>query len=222
MAGLDQGVFDPQFGTILARRFRFWAVAARRNSSGSFQSPEPEAFQTEMPFQVREQHLDLLASSAALIELPCVAQIADRLANFLVHMARDRAVEGCRARFADRTAAAGGRIAEVALDPGDRGAACMAVERGQLMPDRIEIQQPVDLAQQVIRRHVILDPEPVKQVLLRLQPSHHRSILPADKASESVNYASIKQEFFTSIGRLLNGSTDRTLVHVHQRSERST
>lgn len=78
----------------------------------------------------------------------------------------------------------------------------MAVKRSQLVPDRVEIQQPVDLPQQVTRRHVILNPEPVKQVLLRLQPSHHRPILPADKASESVNYASIKQEFFTSIDRL--------------------
>lgn len=70
-----------------------------------------------MAFQMGEQHLDLFASSSDLIELPRVTQITDRLANFLVHMARDRAVGGCRARFADRTIAAGCRVAEVAFDP---------------------------------------------------------------------------------------------------------
>ncbi len=41
-------------------------------------------------------------------------------------------------------------------------AACMAVERGQLSADRVEVEQPVDLAQEVILRDVILDPKPVK------------------------------------------------------------
>lgn len=72
----------------------------------------------------------------------------------------------------------------------------MAVERRQPRPDRIEIQQPVDPTQEMALRDVFLDPKPLKKVLLRLQPSHHRVILPADTASESAGRASIKAVVF--------------------------
>ena len=77
----------------------------------------------------------------------------------------------------------------------------MTLEHSQLVPDGVEIEQPIDLTQQVILRDVILDPEPIEQVLLHLQPSCHRPILPADTASEPGDYASIKQDCFTSIDR---------------------
>lgn len=68
------------------------------------------------------------------------------------------------------------------------------LDKPPLRPDRIKVQQPVDLTQQVVLRYVILDPESVKQVLLRIQPSHHRLILLDDIASESVRCASIKEK----------------------------
>lgn len=80
----------------------------------------------------------------------------------------------------------------------DGRAASVVVDRRQLVPDRLEVQQPVDLAPEVIPGDVILDPKPVKQVLLRLQPSHHRPTIPADRPSKSADYAPIKPEFFTS------------------------
>lgn len=57
----------------------------------------------------------------------------------------------------------------------------MAVEVRQVIADGVKVQEPVDIAQQVILGDVILDPEPIKQVFLRFQPSHHCSIpLPSD------------------------------------------
>lgn len=67
----------------------------------------------------------------------------------------------------------------------DRRANRVAVEVCQFITDHIEIQQPVDLAQQVITGNVILNLETIKQVLLRFQPSHHHPILPPSKAFES-------------------------------------
>jgi len=81
----------------------------------------------------------------------------------------------------------------------NRRATRVAVEVSQFVADHIKIQQSVDLAQQVIFGDVILNPEPVKQALLRFQPSHHRPILPSSKTIESAQTAPIKAEFFTSI-----------------------
>ena len=45
-------------------------------------------------------------------------------------------------------------------------------------------------------RDMILDPEPIKEVLLRFQPSHHRPILPPFETIESVLEAPIKDRVF--------------------------
>ncbi|WP_190325665.1 hypothetical protein [Salipiger aestuarii] len=65
------------------------------------------------------------------------------------------------------------------------------------MPDRLNVQQPVDLAQQMIPGGMILDPDPIKQVLRRLQPSRHRP-RPLENQDESIPYAMIEQEPFIS------------------------
>jgi hypothetical protein len=53
----------------------------------------------------------------------------------------------------------------------DRGPSRLAVEWPQMLADAIEIDEAVDQAQQVIRRHMILNAEAVKQRFL-----HHRAL----------------------------------------------
>lgn len=59
----------------------------------------------------------------------------------------------------------------------DRGAACVAVERSQVMPDTGQIDEAVDGSQQVIVGDVILHGELVEQRALRLllRSQHRRS-----------------------------------------------
>jgi hypothetical protein len=53
------------------------------------------------------------------------------------------------------------------------------------MANGIKIQQPVDPAKQMILGNMILDPKPIKQLLLRIQQSHHHPILSILRMSES-------------------------------------
>jgi hypothetical protein len=57
----------------------------------------------------------------------------------------------------------------------NRGPAGVAIVGPQLLADAPEIDEPVDRPQQVIRRHVPLQAEPVEQLrLIRLALAHHR------------------------------------------------
>ena len=58
----------------------------------------------------------------------------------------------------------------------DRGATDCAVERRQLLPQRAEVEKPVDLAQQVIDWNPILKAKLIKQLrpILALLPHHRR------------------------------------------------
>ena len=59
----------------------------------------------------------------------------------------------------------------------DRWPTHRAVERLQVLADDGEIDKPVDRAQQVIGRHVILDAEAIEQRLLHHRPlAHHRHV----------------------------------------------
>ena len=60
----------------------------------------------------------------------------------------------------------------------NRWSASVAVKGLGLMADRAEVQQPVNSAQKVIGRDMILDAEPAKQCILNLLPTHHRLIPP--------------------------------------------
>ncbi len=77
----------------------------------------------------------------------------------------------------------------------DRRATSVAIEIGQFHADRVKIQQPVDLAKQVVLRNMTLDPKAVKQVLLCLQPSHHCLILLSLKMIESDDELPIQVRF---------------------------
>jgi len=59
----------------------------------------------------------------------------------------------------------------------DRRSAHLAVKGPQMLADRGQIDEPVDRAEQVIRRHVPLEAELVKQRFLRHRPlAHHRPV----------------------------------------------
>ena len=69
---------------------------------------------------------------------------------------------------------------------GDRGSTGRAVKRLQVLADAVQIDEPVNRAQQVIARHVILDAEAVKQRLLHHSPlAHHQHISRFAKITES-------------------------------------
>lgn len=72
---------------------------------GSFQASEPEASQAKMSFQMSKQHLNLFASSSALVMCGRVLQGADGLAGMFVHVARDGSEWRVGTGFADRTRA---------------------------------------------------------------------------------------------------------------------
>jgi hypothetical protein len=55
----------------------------------------------------------------------------------------------------------------------------MAVKDGKLRSDLVKWWEAVDLPQEMIGDDVILDPEPVEELLLRLPPPHHLVALPA-------------------------------------------
>src|SRR6185312_10060364 len=61
-----------------------------------------------------------------------------------------------------------------------------AVERRKMRPEVTEIDEPVDRAQQVVRRHVSLEAELVEQCALNDLPlAHHRCASSLDDAIES-------------------------------------
>ena len=56
-----------------------------------------------------------------------------------------------------------------------RGAADLAVKRLELLTHQAEVEQRIQLAQQMVRWNLVLEPEMVEQPLLTsLQPTHHR------------------------------------------------
>jgi hypothetical protein len=59
----------------------------------------------------------------------------------------------------------------------NRGAAFRAVMPGQNRPRLVKFEYRVKLAQRVIGRNVVLQPELIKQLLLRTLPSHHHPLL---------------------------------------------
>ena len=59
----------------------------------------------------------------------------------------------------------------------DRGATGLAVKGAKMFAKAVQIDEPVDRSQQMIRRHVILDAEAVKQRFLHHRPlAHHQQI----------------------------------------------
>ncbi len=65
---------------------------------------------------MREQHLDLLSSSSALIVSPRVTKVADGLAGFLIHVTGDGSERRIGAGFPDRASATGSFACEVPFD----------------------------------------------------------------------------------------------------------
>ena len=55
----------------------------------------------------------------------------------------------------------------------------MAAERRELRPHPVHVEEPVDLPQQMIARHVRLQVEAVERRRRSRLPAHHRKILPA-------------------------------------------
>ena len=86
----------------------------------------------------------------------------------------------------------------------------MTVKRGERWPQAIEIQAPVDLAQQMIGGDVIFDPEPIEELLRSRLPSHHRLKLPVSQAELNQAVPSCAStEFFTGIDRFRISDNDR-------------
>jgi hypothetical protein len=82
----------------------------------------------------------------------------------------------------------------------DRGATRRTIERLQVLANAVEIDEPVNRAQQVIARHMILDAEAVKQRLLHHRVlAHHHNVSACCASTESGLYAHRKQEFFNRI-----------------------
>jgi hypothetical protein len=55
-----------------------------------------------------------------------------------------------------------------------RRAADLTVERLELLTDHVEVEQRIQLAQQMVRRNLVLEPEMIEQPLLtRFPPTHH-------------------------------------------------
>src|SRR5713101_1174175 len=81
----------------------------------------------------------------------------------------------------------------------DRGAADCAVERRQLLPQRAEVEKPVDLAQQVIDWNPILKAKLIKQLrpILALLPHHRRRPKSRPRLTESRIPPTFKPTFST-------------------------
>ena len=81
----------------------------------------------------------------------------------------------------------------------ERRATGVAVEVREMRPDTRQINEPINRAQQVILRNVILQRELVEQCRLRfLLWSHHRQSLSTGRI-KSATYPAIKDEFFNEI-----------------------
>ncbi len=84
----------------------------------------------------------------------------------------------------------------------DRWSPRLAVIRPQMLADARQGDEPVDRAQQVIRRDMILKAEAVKQRLLHHRPlAHHQLVSRIDTSIESERHDNFKQEFFNTIDR---------------------
>ena len=66
--------------------------------------------------------------------------------------------------------------------------------------DAGQIDEPIDRAQQVIRRHMTLEAEALEQRLLHHRPlAHHPPISRFDTSIESDRHGNFKREFFNTI-----------------------
>ena len=84
----------------------------------------------------------------------------------------------------------------------DRRPPRLAVKGTQMLANARQVDEPVDRAQQVIRRDMILEAEAIKQGLLHHRPlAHHRPVSRIDRSIESDRHDNFKQEFFNTIGR---------------------
>jgi hypothetical protein len=82
----------------------------------------------------------------------------------------------------------------------DRGATRLAVEGLQFLADARQVHEPVDRAQQMVRRHVPLQAEAVEQRLLRYRPlAHHRPVSAYLPKIESNHQRDCKRAFFNTI-----------------------
>ena len=70
-----------------------------------------------------------------------------------------------------------------------------------MLADAGQINEPVDRAQQVISRHMILEAEAVKQRLLHHRSlAHHQLVSRFGRSIESEHHHNFKREFFNTIG----------------------
>jgi hypothetical protein len=79
----------------------------------------------------------------------------------------------------------------------------VAVEIRKIFANAAKIDEPINGAQQVILRNMILQLEIVEQRRLRFLPrSHHQQSIPKGRI-EAATYTSIKKTFFNKIGSYL-------------------
>src|SRR4029077_3648934 len=99
----------------------------------------------------------------------------------------------------------------------DRGPTHLAVVRLKVSPNARQIDEPIDLAQHVIARHVPFQAEAIKQRLLHHCPfAHHRPNLLSPGESELGRSPSLK-EFFNTIScfrTLENSAIDRQTFSI--------
>src|ERR1700720_2660332 len=86
VAGIDAGA-----GISMASLRRFWAVAARWNSSRAVWPAQSQPIELQDAFQMREQHLDLFALTARGPVHLGLGDVARHIAGALVDGARDLA-----------------------------------------------------------------------------------------------------------------------------------
>ena len=72
-----------------------------------------------------------------------------------------------------------------------------------MLADVPQIDEPVDRAQQMIRRDMVLKAEAVEQRLLHHRPlTHHRPVSRFETSIESEHHDNFKREFFNTIDPL--------------------
>ena len=82
----------------------------------------------------------------------------------------------------------------------DRWPPRLAVVRPQMLANARQVDEPVDRAQQMIRRDVILEAEAVKQRLLHHRPlAHHQPVSRFGRSIESEHHPNFKRAFFNTI-----------------------
>jgi hypothetical protein len=81
----------------------------------------------------------------------------------------------------------------------DGGTARVAVERCEVLVQITKVQDPVDIAQQVIARDVIVEVEGVEELVLRATSlTHHRDALPPSGCDQLRSSAPICQGRFST------------------------